>query len=232
MPFNPTSANEIALRHTNNQGLEEGLASSFVDICRFLSENPERLSWRGKNKPSVLTDAGIERLASKYFSSFRSSDFPAEPGTVPDEMVSIVMQVAYGYSPEETEDIKAEHQRSMCAENCVGALLERYLDSVLRPHGWHWCCGEFVKAIDFIKRNCDGTWVAMQIKNRDNSENSSSSAIRNGTPIQKWFRSFSRTGRTNWENMPEFMRHLQLSEEAFIDFARSYLEAERANRLG
>lgn len=114
----------------------------------------------------------------------------------------------------------------MCAENCVGALLERYLDSVLRANGWHWCCGDFVKAIDFVGRNTDGSWLALQIKNRDNSENSSSSAIRNGTPIQKWFRSFSKTGLTNWGNLPELMQGYSLSEEGFISFARTYLELE------
>jgi hypothetical protein len=169
----------------------------------------------------------LEILAERYFSSYRKSDFPAAPGTFPDEMVSIVMQEAYGYSVEQCEKIKIEHQHSMCAENCVGALLERYLDSVLRPQGWHWCRGDFVKAIDFIRKNNDGTWLALQIKNRDNSENSSSSAIRNGTPIQKWFRSFSRSGATNWENLPELMRGYTLNEDSFIAFARQYLEEER-----
>jgi SinI restriction endonuclease len=54
------------------------------------------------------------------------------------------------------EKIKIEHQYSMCAENCVGALLERYLDSVLRKQGWHWCCGDFIKAIDFINKDQNG----------------------------------------------------------------------------
>lgn len=231
MPFNEVRAREIATRHCNNRADERGLVVAFVEVCRFLSENPDRISWRGNAKPNVATQAGLERLAEKYFSAYRRSDFPAQPGTVPDQMVSIVMQVAYGHSAETSERIKIEHQQSMCAENCVGALLERYLDSVLRQHGWHWCCGEFIKAVDFIKKNNDGTWVSLQVKNRDNSENSSSSAIRNGTPIQKWFRSFSRTGDTNWNNVPAAMMRLGLSEERFIEFATQYLTQERT-RLG
>lgn len=231
MPFNQNHAREIATRHCNNRVAEQGLVSSFVEICRFLSENPERLSWRGKTKPNVETQAGLDRLAEKYFSGYRRSDFPAQPGTVPDQMVSIVMQVVYGYSAPDSERIKIEHQQSMCAENCVGALLERYIDSVLRQHDWHWCCGEFIKAVDFIKKNMDGTWVTLQVKNRDNSENSSSSAIRNDTSIQKWFRSFSRTGETNWNNVPPAMKNLGLCEEGFIAFATKYL-ADELNRLG
>lgn len=227
MPFDQNNAQGIAIKHCNNQANEQGLVAAFVEVCRFLSENPDRLSWRGKNKPNVTTQAGLERLAEKYFSGYRRSDFPSQPGTVPDQAVSIVMQVAYGYSALDAENIKIEHQQSMCAENCVGALLERYIDSVLRQHNWYWCCGEFVKAVDFIKKNNDGTWVALQVKNRDNSENSSSSAIRNGTPIQKWFRSFSRTGEKNWNNVPPAMRNLGLSEEGFIAFTTQYLQEER-----
>ncbi len=229
MPFNQNHARDIATRYCNNGATERGLVASFVEICRFLSEHPERLSWRGNTKPKVETQAGLDRLAKKYFSGYRRSDFPAKPGTIPDQMVSIVMQVAYGYSASDAENIKIEHQQSMCAENCVGALLERYLDSGLRQHDWHWCCGEFVKAVDFIKRNSDGTWVTLQVKNRDNSENSSSSAIRNDTSIQKWFRSFSRTGETNWNNVPPAMKNLGLSEEGFIAFATKYLADERVS---
>lgn len=51
-------------------------------------------------------------------------------------------------------------------------------------------------------------WEAVQVKNRDNTENSSSSAIRQGTTIEKWFRTYSKPSRkratnTNWENFPE-----------------------------
>ena len=68
----------------------------------------------------------------------------------------------------------------------------------------------------------------MQVKNRDNTENSSSSAIRNGTEIQKWFRTFSKPSRnrssnTNWENFPEAEFRDQLSEEGFLQFIRDYL---------
>lgn len=80
----------------------------------------------------------------------------------------------------------------MAAENMVGYLLELYISTALEEHGWIWCAGDFVRAVDFIKRNSNGQWEAVQIKNRDNTENSSSSAIRNGKEIKKWFRSYSK----------------------------------------
>ncbi|MBD2188144.1 SinI family restriction endonuclease [Pseudanabaena mucicola] len=230
MTFNIDLARQVALAYSSNNS-EKSLIESFSQVCNFLADNPDRISWRSKkNIPSVETQAGLKILAERYFSAYNKSDFPAVPRTVPDEMVSIVMQEAYGYSVEQCEQTKIDHQHSMCAENCVGALLERYLDSVLRDHNWHWCCGDFVKAIDFVSKTDDCKWLALQIKNRDNSENSSSSAIRSGTEIEKWFRSFSKTGKTNWNNLPKLMQGYNLSEQGFVDFVKSYLREQKINQ--
>ena len=224
--FNRSLTKEIAGEFSAGESDELGLIEAFVEICHFLSDNPNYLSWRSKrNRPSVHTESGLSQLADKFFKGYRRSDLPKEPTTVPDEAVSAVMRAAYGYSLEQSERIKKEHQHSMSAENCVGALLERYLDSVLRTEGWHWCCGDFVKAVDFVNRNEDGKWLTLQVKNRDNSENSSSSAIRNGTPIQKWFRSFSKKPKTNWDNLPPAMRNKGLSEEGFLMFIENYISS-------
>lgn len=231
MQFDPKLAEKVAKAAVPEvSGLsstEADLVQSFVQVCSFLSQNPQSLSWRGRNVPDLGTQSGLEVLAQKYFAGYRASDFPGLPGTVPDAMVSEVMQAAYGYSAAECERIKLEHQHAMCAENCVGALLERYLDSVLRAYGWHWCCGDFVRAVDFLRPLPAGGWELLQIKNRDNSENSSSSAIRQGTLIQKWFRTYSRTGATNWANLPASMQGLGLSEDGFVQFVRRYLAKER-----
>ncbi|MGB3297388.1 MAG: SinI family restriction endonuclease [Phormidesmis sp.] len=225
--FNRELARQATLPFVN-QSLGEtgevGLVEAFIEICDFLHGYPIYLSSRSKeNPPDVYSEDGLQKLASQYFSGYRRLDFPKQPATVPDEVVSIVMQAAYGYSQHDCERIKQEHQHSMSAENCVGALLERYLDSVLRARGWSWCCGNFVKAIDFVKRDESERWLALQVKNRDNSENSSSSAIRAGTTIQKWFRSFSKKPQTNWDNLPPLMQGYGLSEQGFIAFVKSYL---------
>ncbi len=221
--FDVAFARTVAKQHCDAHNLEPNLVSSFVGVCFYISEHPKSLSWRGKSSPDIATKEGVESLAEKYFSGYRQSDFPVEPGTTPDQIVSSILQAAYGYPADVCERIQIEHQHAMSAENCVGALLERYLDSVLRPHGWFWCCGNFVRAIDFVKKTEEGEWMAIQIKNRDNSENSSSSAIREGTGIQKWFRFYSKTGRTNWKNLPLSMQGVGLSEEGFIEFVRNYL---------
>ena len=199
--------------------------------CSFLHENKAYFSWRSKkDRPSLDNEQGLEALAEKYFTGYRKSDFPKMPETVPDDMVSIVMMAAFSTRKEDCEKLRKDHQKMMAAENCVGALLERYLDSVLRQNGWHWCCGSVVKAVDFLKRNKKGKWQILQIKNRDNSENSSSSAIRDGKPIEKWFRTFSRTGETNWDNLPPLMKGYNLNEDGFGNFVCTYLAKEKAKQ--
>jgi len=229
LTFSETSARIIASQICTNEGDEFGLVESFAQVCNFLNDNPDRLSSRAKaTAPSIpFTSSGLQVLAKTYFTAYRKSDLPVIPGTVPDDIVSVVMMEAFGYTQRDADRIKIEHQLAMSAENCVGALLERYLDSVLRPYGWYWCCGSFVKAVDFIRHDQGMNWLTLQIKNRDNSENSSSSAIRNGTPIQKWFRSFSRTGATNWSKLPPLMQGYNLSEQGFTDYVRAYLLKER-----
>lgn len=237
MSFDETLAREAATDEScDDKSDEQGLVESFVQVCHFLYDNPERLSKTKpkKDKPegaeNVETLDGLKILARKYFNAYRKSDFPKSPTTIPDRMVSIVMIEAFDCSQERIAQVKLDHQYAMVAENCVGALLERYLDSVLRPYGWHWCCGSFVKAIDFIRRDANGLWLPLQIKNRDSSENSSSKAIRNDTAIQKWFRSFSKKEDTNWGNLPPLMQGYDLSEEGFSDFVRGYLAREKAKR--
>ncbi len=227
MLFDTERARQVAQTTWAGAPTTPAQMAAFVEICRFLSQHPDSLSWRGQRKPDVQTPAGLASLAGKYLAGWQASAFPGQPSTVPDAIVSEVMQAAYGYSAADCERIKLDHQRAMCAENCVGALLERYLNAVLHTHGWHWCCGDFVRAVDFLKPLPSGGWILVQIKNRDNSENSSSSAIRQGTEIQKWFRTYSRTGATNWDNLPPAMQGFGLNEAGFVQFVRRYLATEQ-----
>lgn len=207
--------------------MDKTLKQSFINIIKYLNEFPENLSVRSKkNAPDITSKDGITELAVKYFQSFYSVTIPHLPQTVPDEMVSLIMQKVFNYSESEIQKIKITHLKSMACENAVGTLLERYLDSVLRPKGWAWCCGDFVKAIDFIKFE-DGKWYELQIKNRDNSENSSSSKIRENTQIHKWHRTVSKTGKTRWDELPLPMQNLNLSEEGFKNFVEKYLDENK-----
>lgn len=216
--------NEIMDELSGCYDIELSLRQSFINVIKYLNEYPENLSVHSKkNIPDIKAKEGINQLAVSYFTSFYSPTIPKLPQTVPDEMVSFIMELVFKYSKEESEKNKITHLQSMASENAVGTLLERYLDSVLRNEGWSWCCGNFVKAIDFIKYD-NGIWYELQIKNRSNTENSSSSKIRTGTSIHKWYRTKANTGETMWNALPEIMKGLNLSEEGFKKFVATYIK--------
>jgi len=156
-------------------------------ILDFLDKNPEQFSSRKKkDRPNPRTQSGREEIGKIIDSAREKRHLPREPKTVPDEVVSIILELYFDVSPEKLECIKIEHQLSMAAENIVGELLERYISEACREHGSDWvqAYGDVVKAVDFIRKDGDG-WELLQVKNRDNSENSSSQAIRDGTSIKK-----------------------------------------------
>lgn len=204
--------------------INEDLANSFSLLILCISKNKNLAPTSRSKKIKQGSEEHIERLAISFNNS-RAVRPPTVPSTVPDDMVSVILESYFKIPQSKIDEAKHLHLLSMSAENIIGDLLERYIASVIEPRGWVWCSGSTVKSVDFILPPSTNynDWHFLQIKNRDNSENSSSSAIRSGTQIIKWHRTFSRTGLTNWENFPDRdVAHL-LSEEGFILFVREYL---------
>ncbi|KQQ94956.1 SinI family restriction endonuclease [Massilia sp. Leaf139] len=207
--------------------IDSSLVGKFVTLIRYLVSSPHSAALiRGRYAPEVGSKLHIERLA-RIFVVAREPRAPAAPATVPDEMVSLILQEYFGIPAANLARAKEEHALSMGAENMVGDLLERYIASVAEPLGWIWCSGSIVKAVDFIKPPAlpGGPWTVLQIKNRDNSENSSSSAIRIGTLIEKWHRTFSKKAGSNWNAFPDAELRPHLCEEGFRTFVKNYLRA-------
>lgn len=205
--------------------INPNLVDQFERVIIFLSAHPATaLALRGSTAP-VIGSVDYVRRQAVVFSDARNPRFPQISSTIPDEMVSVILKEYFGIPQDDLKRIKREHLLSMGAENLVGELLERYLASILEPRGWVWCSGAIVKAIDFVKppSTVGGAWRLLQVKNRDNSENSSGKAIRVGTMIEKWHRTFSRRGGSNWGAFPDESLRPHLSEDAFIDFVRNYL---------
>ncbi len=194
-------------------------ASRFAKMVVFLKQNPNQASYKKGGDP--FSDVDIPQMASRFVAS-RMPQRPSMSATIPDSMVAEILVNFYKVPQQEVDLAIRTHLQAMGAENIIGYLLESYIASVVEPAGWVWCSGSFIKAIDFIKPDAKMlTWKLLQVKNRDNSENSSSAAIRSGTPICKWFRTYSRTGKSNWENFPDST--VLLSEEFFTDFVKKYL---------
>jgi len=219
-------ANAETIAREAMRQINAGLVEKYAAVVRFLAENPSAASSiRGSSAPPIGTADYIRRQALS-FSQSRNQRAPKPPETVPDEMVSVILVSYFGIPKADAERVKREHLLSMGAENMVGDLLERYLASVMEPKGWIWCSGAMVKAADFIKPPAVAgeKWRLLQVKNRDNSENSSSSAIRVGTHIEKWHRTFSKKVGSNWDAFPEADLLRALSEDGFRKYVQNYLQ--------
>lgn len=112
--------------------------------------------------------------------------------TCSDPAIRKLVLITQGISEEQAINLEKYHNLFMSAENIQGNLLEQYIATSIRPYGWIWCAGNTLRAIDFC--SSDGT-ILLQVKNKSNTENSSSSNIREGTSIQKWYRLGTRSSR-------------------------------------
>lgn len=209
--------------------LDPNLSTKFVTIIGFLCGHPELASpLRGKKPHTFPSEAYISRKAQEFVTG-RKAKQPGIPQTKQDLIVAEILQHYFDVPQADLKRADELHRRSMAAENMVGNLLERYLATVMEPEGYIWCSGSLVRAVDFVKQPSPSNdeWTLLQIKNRDNSENSSSSSIRKGTTIHKWFRSFSTKERTNWEEFPDSSIREHVSESGFRQFVADFLHVHR-----
>ena len=222
-------ANSEEIARTAMSLVRPDLSDKYATVIRFLASQPSTASaMRGTHAPAIGSAEYVRRKAES-FASARDPKSPRPTTTVPDVMVSVILREYFDIPQADLQRVQREHLLSMGAENLVGDLLERYLASVLEPRGWVWCSGALVKAVDFVKppEATGERWRLLQVKNRDNSENSSSSAIRAGTEIEKWFRTFSRKTGSNWPVFPDASLRTHLSEAAFKTFVQDYLHTLR-----
>lgn len=216
-------AQAVARAAIEAQGHGE-LADKFSIIIKYLEENPGAASKLRSRGVEIGSEEYIH-LAALQFVGSRKKLRPTTPSTIPDEMVSFILHHWFGIPEDQLQRIKAEHQLSMGAENMVGDLLERYLAEGLEPAGWVWISGSLITGADFLLPLEGGKWNILQVKNRSNSENSSSSHIRVGTEIDKWHRTDSKKPGARWEKFPHVISRVNFSEEGFKQFAQQYLQS-------
>ena len=121
------------------------------------------------------------------------------PRVKKDPILEHVLRIAQpDLSVEEIGSILKNHIAVMAIENNIGSLLEDYIASKLQTKGWISAWGSTLHAVDFYEPKEN---KFLQIKNRSNSENSSSMAIRKGTDIKNWYRINAQNGKTGWKNL-------------------------------
>lgn len=205
--------------HSVMASLNSDLATPFKTIIGYLDYNRDSVQ---KIKGLEFGTHDYLTLAAYKYIESRKPKAPKPPATVPDPLVGVIISSYFDVSERDIDSATNLHSLCMGAENLVGDILERYISEQIEPHGWAWCSGSLVKAVDFVHDDGNGNWRALQIKNRDNSENSSSSAIRKGTTIEKWFRTFSKKPGDNWGAFPIKGGPI-MDEISFQKFVKSYL---------
>lgn len=177
-----------------------------------------------KNRvPGNVSGKTAELAIKKWLEKFKAGfdNRPSQrisnlPGTIADPILETIIKARLNHlSVDDLVKIIFAHRLSMSAENLLGLLLEEYLAVRLRRYGWHCAWGESVKSVDFVSEQ----GLLLQVKNRSNSENSSSSAIRSGTKITKWYRVEAGRIEYRWEELNQICGTKKLlSENDFVGF--------------
>jgi SinI restriction endonuclease len=212
------------------QGFLKGFAQALAPTAQALLpehrvilgtcyKNPDLAVPLTAKTPELLALAWLKKYRSGFEKriSQRTSN---PPGTVADPIVDTIIGARLsGLSADQLSQIKFAHRLSMSAENILGLLLEEYLAEILAEYGWHCCWGEVVRHVDF----CHNDGTLLQIKNRSNSENSSSSRVRLHQPIEKWYRVDAKTGQYQWAELNQRCNTDRFSEVGLIDFVQRVL---------
>jgi SinI restriction endonuclease len=198
---------------------EQSLLPGHRVILGACHRNPGLAVKLERQTPELVAQAWLKKYRSGFENriSQRTSN---PPGTVADPIVDTIVGARLsGLNAKQLSQIKFAHRLSMSAENILGLLLEEYLAEMLGKYGWHCCWGEVVRHVDF----CHEQGALLQIKNRSNSENSSSSKVRLNQPIEKWYRVDARTGSYQWSYFNQQYQTDRFSEAGFIDFVQRVL---------
>lgn len=199
----------------HNQNLEK----SFLSLLGFLSTNRDFIvKLRGKNPPDFGTLEYMNKTA-EMFAAGRIISPPVNSGKTSDPLLGGLFQQLNSSSDSEVENAIRIHGDFMVLENKVGKILEHYLAARLEPLGWVWCSGDFVDKIDFVKIVSGKDYELLQVKNKDVTENSSSSKGRGTVP--KWARLKSKKAVTDWQNFPDSDARKLVSESDFLSYGKS-----------
>jgi hypothetical protein len=232
LPISKARFLKIATEEAAELGEKLGLLAS---VLEFVYEYPVVVMERSHVKLSGAQDESnvrkyVKQMLHSHFARRKVRVVLGEVGTVADPAVDSVLEAFGKVARKDLPAFSEHHRKSMAAENKIGDLLEAYLAEVLEPRGWVWCCGNLITGVDFFKpssRGCEST--LLQVKNRSNSENSSSSRIRElvkmlGCPVEirKWYRCRSTDGSTCWERLVGNEDCSLADEKRFHEFVRKY----------
>lgn len=179
--------------------------------------------WSNLNRDATDVAKGkfLHDFAKGFFNrpSIRTSN---QSRTVADPLVLKLLEKRICCLEEkDAELIGIGHRIAMASENIIGAILEEYIHDSLINFGWSACWGSCIRAVDF----CSQDGILLQVKNKSNTENSSSNKIRNNTEIRKWYRFNASNGDTKWDEINRLTTGENImTEETFQLFALNLIK--------
>jgi len=206
--------------------------SDLKKIREFSLDRPNSLVRNGK---SLLSYSVSEKKKFKYGSSqhFEVLKKKLEKGriknfsnskTFPDNAVYTFLKSLKNYNDDEIKKVIKYHYDAMGAENVLGHYLEEFINENKYDDSWVWCSGSVIDKIDFIQKKESKeqvNWKALQIKASSNTENSSSSEVRDNTEILIWCRrNATKKDSQNWNKLQKIMSSSKLTEENFLNFLK------------
>lgn len=211
---------EQAAQALSHYGATDAASKRLALILAYIAE--DKASRPRRNKRAIRLDkAGVAWLAAKFMKGWKPPvRRPSRRPIVTDDALNALYQEWYGTGSDVLSRQLAAHRKLMTAENAVGSFLEAYIAKYAETRGWVWCVGSTARSIDFI-RYTSGGWIALQVKNRTNTENSSSSKVRDGREVKAWVRMSAGNGELHWKAFPDCRLSRLLSEHGFRAFLRS-----------
>ena len=183
------------------------LDQEFEQIKEFVNDDMGLFKKPAKNLNYKYNDENHHIYLKKKFLNSRNSKIEiVEPKTITDDALWEFIKLQKNLTSKKVNELAKYHKIAMSIETKLGTLLESFIYKYVKDHDWIWCSGNILQDIDFIKKKIKDEnnyeWIALQVKNSDNSENAASSRVRVGTPIIKWFRRLSRIkNKDNWNEL-------------------------------
>lgn len=195
-------------------------------VCKAICNNSD-LAGSKRTKSICNDDDAISQWVKRFYNDYlnrQSKRIGTPPQTQPDSIIDDIIKYSIPLiTLEDVTKIMFAHRLSMSAENVLGPFLEEYIYERLKNHGWALAWGKTIKGVDL----CSNDGRLIQIKNRSNTENSSSSKIRIGTDIIKWFRIDAQKGTYHWEELCDIanVRKDYLTEKDFRKYIQTALKS-------
>lgn len=199
---------------------EDVLKKSIQLTYKYLKSHSKEWTKKSKGHPAPITKDLIKADITKVFNANPQLQ---EPTTVPDELVAELLELLCGYDKSQREQIQKQFiNQSQVTQVIVGTFLEFYILKNAVKYGWVQT-GNCLSGIDMIQQKKDGSWNRLQIKNADNTTNSSSAGfIKAKGNIVTWRRRKANKGTYYWDEFPDKKVRKHLSESKFRKFIKDY----------